>query len=133
MAASGSLKIPPPPAVAQNDPAFNRWLLEVTRILAAAGGIDPTQIVGWNELVAQVATNTGDIAALKNNILALTNTINLVAVRTTALEGRSQVFNGNVAPLVGLGVDNDWYYNRSGGAGARLYIKVAGAWAAQAI
>jgi len=133
MAVSGSLKIPPPPTLAINDPAFNRWLLEVTAVLAAAGGIDPTQIQGWNELVAQVAANTGGITALQNSQAVLQSQINANTASINTLGQRHQVFDGTGGPAGGLGADGDWYYNRSGGVGARLYIKVLGAWVAQAI
>jgi hypothetical protein len=134
MAVSGSLKLPPPPYMAKTDPAFNRWLIEVLAVLGAAGGIDPTKIQGWNELVAQVAANTDDI---KNNLdpavqqLQLQTSGNATAI--TNLQARNQVYNGTTPPAAGLGIDNDWYYNRAGAAGARLYIRVAGAWVAQAI
>lgn len=134
MATSGTLRIPPPPNFAKTDPAFNRWLLEVTRILAAAGGIDPTQIAGWNELVAQVAENTSDIASFSASVASLQSQINAQGVLITALQGRNQVYNGTGGPPAGaLGIDNDWYYNRGGAVGARLYIKVLGSWLAQAI
>lgn len=133
MAVSGSLRLPPPVGIADKDPLFNRWLLEVLSVLSAAGGIDPTQIVGWNELVASVATNASNVLALENNFLALQNLFTTQQAQVVALQQQAQVFSGTGAPAGGLGKNTDWYYNLAGAVGARLYIKVAGAWAAQAI
>lgn len=136
MAVSGSLKLPPPPVLAKTDPAFNRWLLEVTAVLAAAGGIDPTQIVGWNELVADVAQNSLDIDSLQTSVIGLQGLTITQGDDIAALQARNQVYNGALGagtPSNALGVDNDWFYNRTGLAGNRLFIKLAGAWAAQAI
>lgn len=141
-------KIPPPPQLTGPEwQSFNRWLLEVTNILAAAGGLDPSTIPGYDALQTQVTQNTSDIASLQGQtggntgaIAALQLQINNLILRMGAAESnittllaRNQVFNGTAAPAAGLGIDGDWFYNRSGAAGARLYIKVAGAWAAQAI
>lgn len=148
-------KIPPPPPIASGDvasfvnslPAFNRWLLELTSILANSGGIDPNNIDGFAALQDQVTENTADIVTLQGQVGALNASVAVLQAQVidllnrmgaaegniTTLQARSQVFNGTGAPAGALGVDNDWYYNRTGGAGARLYIKLAGAWTAQAI
>lgn len=141
-------KIPPPPYLAGPQWAdFNRWLLELTNILEASGGIDPTQIPGYSALQTQVAQNTSDISALQGQtggntgaIAALQLQINNLILRMgnaesniTTLNARNQVYNGTAAPSAGLGIDGDWFYNRSGAAGSRLYIHVGGVWVAQAI
>jgi len=133
MAVSGSLKLPPPPPFAKVDPTFNRWLIEILAVLGAAGGIDPTKIDGWNELVAAVAANTAAVGTLDASVTTLQGQTLANATAITNLQARNQVYNGTGAPGGGLGIDNDWYYNRSGGVGARLYIKLAGVWTAQAI
>lgn len=133
MAVSGSLRLPPPTGIAAKDPLFNRWLLEVLAVLAAAGGIDPTKIQGWNELVAAVAQNTEDIASQQNLFGAFQNLYNTQQGQITGLQQQAQVFSDVGPPGALLGKDTDWYYNRTGAAGARLYIKVLGAWVAQAI
>jgi hypothetical protein len=143
-----ALKIPPPPPFASGNaedfvrmlPAFNRWLLELTSILANDGGIDPDTIDGYPALVLQVGENTAAIAANDNDISSLQAGLNSanaaisgLDTRVTAAEGnittlqaRNQVFFGNgVAPGAGLGVVGDWYANVGGAAGARIYIKTA--------
>jgi hypothetical protein len=119
MAVSGSLKLPPPVGIAVKDPVFNRWLLEVLAVLASAGGIDPTKIQGWNELVADTAQNTSNIAALQLTV--------------SQLQAQPRLWSGTTVPANTLGKNTDWYYNTTGAAGARLYIKSAGTWVAQAI
>ena len=140
-------KIPPPPPIASGDvasfinslPAFNRWLLELTSILANSGGIDPNNIDGFTALQDQVTQNTADIATLQGQVgalnlavLLLQGQVNNLLTRMAAAEGnittlqaRSQVFNGAGAPAGGLGVVGDWYANIGGGVGARIYIKTA--------
>lgn len=141
-------KVPPPPNIPGQDPTFNRWLLELTSILNASGDVDVNNIPGYAALQNEVAQNTLDIQTNTLNINSLANgqgtqgtAVAALQNRMTAAEGnittlqaRNQVFNGTGgAPSVGLGIDGDWYYNRGGVAGSRLYIKVAGAWSAQAI
>lgn len=151
-------KIPPPPPIASGNlddfvrslPSFNRWLIELTSILASGGGIDPETIDGYPALQNQVAANTAAISTLQSTsggqsfaILLLqaqvgTLTTGLAAANAniTALAARAQVLNGALGggvPSNALGADNDWFYNRTGAAGNRLFIKLAGAWAAQAI
>jgi hypothetical protein len=143
-------KIPPPPFIAslsQEMQSLNRWLLEIQAILNSAGTVDPGQVDGLPEVIAQTALNTSNIDALQVSVGDATNSIALlsaqiVTIQTdiatingtlTTLGARAQVFNGTGAPAAGLGTDNDWYYNRTGAVGARLYIKLAGVWTAQAI
>jgi hypothetical protein len=142
-----ALKLPPPPPMATGNlddfvralPAFNRWLLELTSILAASGGIDPNAIDGYQLVVNQVATNAADIialqgttggqalaiAALQGQVAVLTAGLAAANASITTLSARSQVFAGAGAPGAGLGVVNDWYANVGGGVGARIYIKTA--------
>lgn len=137
-------KIPPPPQLTGPEwQPFNRWLLELTSILADSGGVDPGTIDGFGTLQDQVDANTAAILALQGSVsglslqvAALINGLALANASITTLSTRSQVFNGAVgagAPSGALGVDNDWFYNRTGAAGNRLFIKLAGAWVAQAI
>lgn len=141
-----TLKIPPPPTLAGQFQQLNRWLLEIQSILNNQGNIDPSSIAGLTALFLQVAalqiqvdtntanivTNTADIATNAANIVTNTNDIAALAVRVTALEARSQILNGGGVPGAGLGINGDLYINNSGGAGTRLYSKIAGAWVATA-
>jgi len=129
-------KVPPPVGVATEDPVFNRWLLELTAILNAGGGIDPGSIAGLDALVLQVATNTTDITALQTTtaihtiqIAALTaqvatNTSDIAALQAavTALQGQGEILNGLVAPGAGLGKVNDWYADT---VALHIYVKTA--------
>jgi hypothetical protein len=141
-------KIPPPPFLTGPEyEGLNRWLLELTSLLNDAGGIDPGSVAGLSAVIEQSAANsleilalqasTGDqsgaITVLQNEVAALTTSIATINSSITTLGARAQVFNGIAAPGAGLGVDNDWFYNRVGAVGFRLYIKVAGAWVPQAI
>lgn len=133
-------KLPPPPQLTGPEwQSFNRWLLELTSILNASGGIDPSSIVGYTALQNQVATNTADIASLGldvggqgASIAGLQFAVNALQIsmtaanaQITALGARAQVLNGTVAPLIGQGNNNDWY---SDTAAKKIYVKVAGAW-----
>lgn len=69
-------KVPPPPPIATGDPAFNRWLLELTSILNSTGSIAATAVT------QPPGTNTADIATcafvLANTASAASTTIPLV-------------------------------------------------------
>lgn len=137
-------KIPPPPEFTGPQwQSFNRWLLELTGILAAGGGIDPNSIDGFDALEAQVAANTLAITALQGTVTALqaqvsTNTadiaantasISALAGSITTLAARGELLFGTGAPAAGLGKVNDWYGDTAGAAGARVWIKkVPGVW-----
>src|SRR3954467_6892334 len=66
-------KLPPPPSFTSTNmedflrslPSFNRWLLELTSVLANNGGIDPNAIDGYQALVDQVAADALAITALQ--------------------------------------------------------------------
>jgi hypothetical protein len=140
-------KLPPPPSFTSTNmedflrslPSFNRWLLELTAVLANNGGIDPNSIDGYQAVVDQVETNTANITSLQGttggqsvDILTLqgqvaTLTADLAAANAsiTTLSARAQVRNGVGAPAAGLGNVNDWYANIGGAVGARIYVKTA--------
>ena len=118
--------------------------------LANNGGIDPNSIDGYSALVAQVADNTVNIAALQGTtggqafaiatlqgqVATLTAGLAAANASITTLGARAQVFNGALGagvPNNAIGADNDWFYNRTGAVANRLFIKLAGAWVAQAI
>jgi hypothetical protein len=138
-------KIPPPPPIASTDPAFNRWLLELTSILSDAGGIDPANIDGFTALQNQVEANSAaisalqtttggqsaDIAALEAQVTTLTGNISTINGQITSLSARGELLFGAGAPAAGLGKVNDWYGDTAGAAGARVWIKKAvGVWTA---
>ncbi len=62
------------------------------------------------------------------------NTFNRWLIELTALINQLQaiaaVRNGAGVPAAGLGNNGDLYLNNTGGAGTRLYGKIAGAWVA---
>jgi hypothetical protein len=136
-----ALKIPPPPMFTSAElQPFNRWLLEITKILRASGGIDPAAVEGLEATITQVAVNTNDIANLDTttgnqgaDIANLQNDVsNIINVdlptingQLTALGARAQVFNGAGVPAGALGLVGDWYANVGGGVGQRIYIKTA--------
>jgi len=126
-------KVPPPVGFAIQDPVFNRWLLELVNILNGDGTIDPSLIPGFNTLQNEIDALNTLTTQQQQQIGFLTALVNQQQASITALLARNQVYNGATGPSVGLGVDGDWYYNRAGGAGSRLYIRVGGAWVAQAI
>lgn len=120
---------------------LNRWLLELTSILTAQGEIDPDAVQGLPTVYNQVGDNSVDIQTLFGIASAQSAAINNLSAivtdlqtRVTALEARSQVFNGTGAPAAGLGNVGDWYANIGppvGGVGARIYVKTAAAtWSA---
>jgi hypothetical protein len=140
-------KLPPPPSFTSTNledflrslPSFNRWLLELTSVLANNGGIDPNAIDGYQAVVDQVGVNTADISTLQietsdqgadittlqAQVAVLTAGLAAANASITSLGARSQVFAGAGAPGAGLGVVNDWYANVGGAVGARIYIKTA--------
>lgn len=134
-------KVPPPPPIADQDQAFNRWLLELTAILNSGGGIDANSVDGLPQVIAESAANALAITALQGTtggqsaaIAALTVSVaalqaNIVTIngQLTTLGARAQVLNGVGAPAAGLGNVNDWYANIGGGVGARVYVKTAAA------
>lgn len=126
-------KVPPPPPLANNDPVLNRWLLELTSILNGDGQINATAVPGLEDVQAEIETLQGQVNLLSSEFAGLNSVIANHESRIQTLEARNQVFSGTAAPGAGVGVDGDWFYNRTGVVGARLYIKVGGAWLAQAI
>lgn len=137
-------KLPPPPQLTGPEwQSFNRWLVELTSVLANNGGIDPNSIDGYSALVDQVDTNTTDItnlqgtqggqagaiAALQGDVAALTASLAAANASITTLSARGELLFGAGAPAAGLGKVNDWYGDTAGGVGARIWIKkVVGVW-----
>lgn len=149
------LKVPPPPQLPVSFGGFgqqlNRWLLEIQAILNSQGTIDPGNVGGLPALIIQVATLvteiatlttevtaataavavlTGDVATLTAQVATLTTDVAANTAAITALQANAVVRNGSGAPGAGLGSDGDLYINNAGGAGTRLYGKIAGAWVA---
>jgi len=126
-------RVPPPPVLAVNDPAFNKWLIDLTNFInSGGGGIDPSLIPGYNALVATVNLHTTQISSLTVNVAANTShiatlTTNVATLNTNvaALNARPIVRNGTVAPGAGLGGNNDWYADT---VAKHIYVKVTGAW-----
>lgn len=136
-------KMPPPPAFL-NAPEVNRWLIDLQAFILSTGGIDPAQISGFSTLQTQVAVNSANIISLSGTVSTLNGTVSTLSgtvsghttqinANTSAistLQGRSQVLNGSGVPSSGSGSNGDLYLDSTGGAGARLYGKIAGAWVA---
>jgi hypothetical protein len=133
-------KVPPPPPIAQFDPAFNRWLHDLQAFINEGGGtINPDLIPGYNALVStvnthtieisslttQTAANTSAIAIANTHISLLTTTSQTHTAQIAALTSLPRVRNGTVAPGAGLGVNGDWYADTNN---LHIYVKVTGAW-----
>jgi hypothetical protein len=127
--------------LAVNDPAFNKWLIDLTSIInSGGGGIDPSLIPGYDALVSTVnlhsieiasntvniAANTSAIATANINITSLQSQTSINTLAVNNLNARARVLNGTGAPGAGLGQDGDWYAKTS--AATHIYVKVAGAW-----
>lgn len=136
-----ALKLPPPPQFAGPQwQQFNRWMIELQSILSNQGGIDPSEVSGLSDVIAQVDTNTTNITALQGTsggqgsaITALqfevTNiNVEIAAINSeiTTLSARAQSLNGSGVPAVGVGNVNDWYADTTG---HHVYVKTAvGTW-----
>src|SRR3954469_23860365 len=109
-------KLPPPPQLTGPEwQSFNRWLLELTSVLANNGGIDPNAIDGYQALVAQVAADALAITALQassgGQALSIATLQNQVAVLTlglaaanasiTTLSARGELLFGAGVPAAG--------------------------------
>ncbi len=134
-------RVPPPPNLAINDPALNKWLIDLTAFInSGGGGIDPALIPGYDALIATVnalsiqvanntidiAANTSDIGTLNSEVAALTANVATNTADIATLTARNVVLNGTAVPGAGLGNDGDWYAKTS--ATAHIYVKVTGAW-----
>jgi hypothetical protein len=140
-------KVPPPPPIAQFDPAFNRWLHDLQAFINEGGGtINPDLIPGYDALVNTVnlhtieintntintAANTSAIAFANAKITLHTTQIGIlnteVATLTTdvaTLTARPIVRNGTTVPGGGLGANGDWYADTNN---LHIYVKVSGSW-----
>lgn len=132
-------KLPPPPPIANADPAFNRWLVEITAILSSGGGIDTNQIAGFSALRNTVATHATQISSLTSRVTIAEGSISALTSRVTTAEGsisalqgsvaslstRSQVLNGTAAPSAGTGANGDWFADTTA---KHIYVKVSGSW-----
>ena len=133
------LKFPPPPTLSVALQPLNRWLIELQSILNSSGLIDPSSVQSLPATIAQVVANTASIGVLNGEVAANTasivtlngevaaNTASIVTLNgeVATLQARNQVLNGTVAPVVGQGVNGDWYADT---VGLHIYVKVAGAW-----
>ena len=133
------LKFPPPPTLPVALQPLNRWLIELQSILNSSGLIDPSSVQSLPATIAQVVANTASIGVLNGEVAANTasivtlngevaaNTASIVTLNgeVATLQARNQVLNGTVAPVVGQGVNGDWYADT---VGLHIYVKVAGAW-----
>ena len=136
-----TLKIPPPPFLTGPQYAgFNRWLLELTSILQATGGIDPNSVAGLAEVIAQSAANAAaivvlqaltasqgaDISTLQGDVTTLQGDVVTINSALTTLGARAQLFNGSGAPAGALGNINDQYTDITN---KHIYTKIgATAW-----
>lgn len=142
-------KFPPPPTLSREYQQLNRWLIEIQSILNAGGEIDASSVDG---LVAAYATlaalaitvtansasittlNTevgvlqGQVTTLNTEVGVLQGQVTTLNTEVAALQARNQILNGAGVPGAGTGNDGDLYLNNTGGAGSRLYGKIAGAW-----
>ncbi len=133
-------KVPPPPPIAQFDPAFNRWLHDLQSFINEGGGsINPDLIPGYDALVntvnlhtIQINTNTINNAANASaiataNTKIAVHTIQIATLNTevAALTARPIVRNGTTAPGGGLGANGDWYADTNN---LHIYVKVTGSW-----
>lgn len=112
-----AVRIPPPPNIVYADPAFNRWLLEITSILekGANGGINPDEIAGVQN---DVAALTKQIADLQASIKVLQQAIGITNARLRS---------GTVKPPDIQGTDGDWFAVTAG-AQRGVYVRVASVW-----
>ena len=130
-------KLPPPPQLTGPEwQPFNRWLLELTAVLANNGGIDPNSIDGYQATVDQVETNTvdisalqgasggqsADIAVLQGQVAVLTAGLAAANASITSLSARGEILFGVGVPGAGLGKVND-LYGRTDGPNRSVYIK----------
>ena len=126
------LKFPPPPTLPVALQPLNRWLIELQSILNSSGLIDPSSVQSLPATIAQVAANTAQVAAntasigvLNGEVAANAASIVTLNGEVATLQARNQDLNGTVAPVVGQGVNGDWYADTDG---LHIYVKVAGAW-----
>ena len=109
------IRIPPPPRFAQQDPEFNRWLIELTSLISQDGGINADEITGLQQSVAE----------LENQIMDLQQADRILRIGINTLALRLQ--NGTSKPPDTYGNDGDWF-GVTAGPQRGVHVKVAGAW-----
>jgi hypothetical protein len=136
------LKLPPPPQFTGPQwQQLNRWFLEFQNILNNQGTIDQSDVDGLPTVVTQVGTNTTSITTINGEITVINGEITTINGQITTINGEittinseiaalALIRNGSGAPGAGLGNNGDLYLNNTGGAGTRLYGKIAGSWTA---
>jgi len=113
-------KIPPPVGIAKDDPALNRWLVELTSILNASGIVSIANVTGLEAatLEQEITTINGEILTINNKQATFNTTLAFFLLQ-------NKVFNGPLAPVT-LQRDGDWYAQT--GAAKHIYVQVAGVW-----